>query len=86
MKLREAELELKQAEQEYEAAGKQVDEIAKQNNAMSARADTQAMLMRQVEAKLANIDTEETDLLNQFADYMVEATTRFESLSVCFVL
>ncbi|KAI6189634.1 hypothetical protein M3Y97_00029900 [Aphelenchoides bicaudatus] len=81
MKLNEAMNQLNQAEKDYESACKQIEEVIKQNSVISARTDAQASTMRQVEAKLANIDGEELDLLNQFAEYMVGATTRFESLS-----
>lgn len=83
IKNQEADIELKQAENDLETVAKQHEEAVKQNAVMNSRADAQSASMKQLEGKLANYDMEESELLNQFADYMVEASARFEAFSVC---
>jgi len=81
MDLREAENQLKMAQSEYDMGNQRLNEMSKQNDIVTARADAQATTIKQLEGRLANIDMEETELLNKFADYILESTTHFESLS-----
>jgi hypothetical protein len=81
-KLRDAENKLKELEYEYEMAGRHADEALKQDDAARARSDSQVNIMKEIDLKLAAVDNKESALLSEFAEYMIEATTHFETAMV----
>lgn len=82
--LHAAQAQLKRIEQEYEVTNRQSEKYIKECEAEQVRADSQLAQLRQIESQLDKIDYDEDDLMRGFADFLVEARSKFESLSVSF--
>jgi predicted nuclease with TOPRIM domain len=86
MAISDAQDSLKHVKNEYEKSEKRVEEVLTQNNAMCARIEAQSATMKDIEDKLSHVYVEESELLTDFADYMAEVSTRFESYSVRYFI